>query len=84
MRRLAKLKQEAKSSAEFRGHILGKWKSNLIFPTAKRAVELAICVRCGEWVQVDTCPPPDGIDVGGTAVAVGCKWSAGRRAVRDL
>ncbi len=73
MRKLAKLKRQAISSAEFHGHRLGPWKSNLIFTAPKRAVELAICIRCGEWVQVDTCPPPNGIDVGGTAVAVDCQ-----------
>ena len=72
MRKLAKLKHQAESSAEFRGHLLGPWKSNLIFPTSKRSVELAICVDCGEWVEVDTCPLPNGIEVGGTAVAVEC------------
>jgi hypothetical protein len=73
MRKLKKLKRQAKSSAEFHGHTLGPWKSNLIFPTRTRAVELSICIHCGEWVAVDTRPLPNGINVGGTAVAMECK-----------
>ncbi len=72
MRKLEMLKEQAERSAEFRGHTLGPWKSNLIFQTKKRAVELSICIYCGEWAEVDTCPLPNGIDVGGTAVAVEC------------
>ncbi len=72
MGKLERLKEQAEQSAEFRGHILGPWKSNLIFQTKKRAVELSICIYCGEWAEVDTCPLPNGIDVGGTAVAVEC------------
>ena len=66
------LKEKAERRAEFRGHILGPWKPNLIFPTRTRAVELSICIYCGEWAEVDTCPLPNGINVGGTAVAVEC------------
>jgi hypothetical protein len=72
MGKLEKFKKQAERSAEFRGHALGPWKSNLFFPTKKRAVELSICVYCGEWAEVDTCPLPNGINVSGTAVAVDC------------
>ncbi len=72
MEKLEMLKEQAERSAEFRGHILGPWKSNLIFPSRKRKVELSICINCGEWAEVDTCPLPNGINVGGTAVAVEC------------
>ena len=72
MGKLEMLKEKAERSAEFRGHTLGSWKSNLIFPTKTRVVELSICIYCGEWAEVDTRPLPNGIEVGGTAVAVEC------------
>ncbi len=72
MRKLDMLKEQAEDGAEFRGHVLGPWKSNLISRTRKRTVELSICIYCGEWAEVDTCPLPNGIAVGGTAVAVEC------------
>jgi hypothetical protein len=31
------------------------------------------CRRCGAWVQVQPNPAPNGIDIGGSAVAVGCE-----------
>jgi hypothetical protein len=72
MGKLEILREQAEKSAEFRGHTLGPWKPNLIFPAKRRAVELSICIFCGEWAEVDTCPLPNGIEVGGTAVAVEC------------
>ena len=72
MAKLEMLKEKAERSAEIHGHLLGPWKPNLIFPTRTRAVELSICIYCGEWAEVDTSPLPNGIDVSGTAVAVEC------------
>lgn len=31
-----------------------------------------ICQTCGAYVQVDSNPPPNGIDIGGNAVALNC------------
>lgn len=72
MKKLEMLKEKAERSAEYHGHTLGPWKPNLIFPTTSRTVELSMCIYCGEWAEVDTCPLPNGINVGGTAVAVDC------------
>ena len=72
MRKLDMLREQAERSAEHRGHALGPWKPNLVFRAGPRKVELSICVYCGEWAEVDTCPLPRGINVSGTAVAVEC------------
>jgi hypothetical protein len=72
MGKLEMLKEKAERSAELRGHTLGPWESNMIFQTKTRTVELSICIHCGEWAEVDTCTVPNGINVGGTAVAVSC------------
>ncbi len=68
--KLEMLKEKAERSAEFHGHALGPWNPNLILPSRTRAVEPSIFIYCGEWVEVDTYPLPDGLNIGGTAVAV--------------
>lgn len=41
-------------------------------PTSNSRYE-SVCKGCGSYVQVDTDPAPNGIDIGGTAVALNCK-----------
>lgn len=53
---------EATESAIWRSHTLGAWRKN-------GTVADAECV-CGASVRVDTHPAPNGIDIGGSAVAV--------------
>lgn len=62
---LHSLKMEATRSAKFRGHTLMGWKQT----SHKSAI--AEC-KCGKWVQVNTRPMPNDIEIGGTAVALGC------------
>lgn len=63
------LRKDAMKSCEFRGHKMGEWK---IVGWHKR-VEQCECTECGMYVQIDPTPPPNGIDIGGTAVALNCK-----------
>jgi hypothetical protein len=67
MTTLKTLKQSARESATYRGHKLGRWHS----VTSGRSAT-ADCVHCACGVTVDTRPPPNGIDIGGSAVAIGC------------
>jgi hypothetical protein len=67
MTRMRRLMLEAKDSATFRGHKMGKWKIH------NKNVAENICLNCGKWVQVDCAPMPNGIDIGGPAVALGCE-----------
>lgn len=69
MRALHELKQEAEQAAEWRGHELGKW-IDMPALTGKRSI--VTCIKCGEWVQVQTHPAPNSIDIGGPLVAVNC------------
>ena len=76
--RLAALMSRATASAEWRGHTLD-WGSAEVSATlqrlagsASRMQRLGVCIHCGADVGVDTLPPPNGIDVGGTAVALDC------------
>jgi hypothetical protein len=67
MSRLDKLRQEAYESAgAFRGHLLGPWS------TGDRHVSTSACMWCARTVTVDTKPLPNGIDIGGEAVAIDC------------
>lgn len=61
-RKLQSLRRSALASCKWRGHTMGRFKGNL-----------ATCKKCGAWVQVLARPLPNEIDIGGPAVAVGCK-----------
>lgn len=59
------LKLEARQATEFRGHILGPWSGTA-------GTDLAYCKTCRCQVAVTPEPAPNGIDIGGRAVAVNC------------
>jgi hypothetical protein len=63
-----RLKKRAERVCRWRGHDLGKWSDGM-------STSVAECKICGAHVMVDIHPPPNGIEVGGNAVAVGCKVS---------
>ena len=66
-RSLRSLKEEARSAAEWRGHILYDF---VTFKDGNRA--RSACWLCGAEVDVITDPAPNEIDIGGTAVALNC------------
>jgi hypothetical protein len=66
MTRIRRLKHEAREAAHFRGHSMGK------FETLSRTSARSLCQYCLRGVWVDTSPLPNGIDIAGEAVAVGC------------
>lgn len=65
-RALQRLQEDATSSAEWRGHRLGSWQST------SEGVAHADCQACEAGVTVNVKPPPNGIDIVGSAVAVNC------------
>ena len=73
MRKIERLKQEAKDACEWRGHNMRRWKLSDYWrkPYSK-------CETCGASVYVNDRPPANGIDICGTAVAMNCpvdpKW----------
>lgn len=69
-----RLRREAMESATWRGHQMGRWEIILGGGTGAHRQQ-ATCKKCGKQVVVDTNPPPNGIDIGGEAVALGCKDS---------
>lgn len=72
------LRAEALEACEFRGHKMGPFEDDMRTHTYLGKVireaytGTAECIVCGAWVQVETHPWPNGIEVGGPAVAVSC------------
>jgi hypothetical protein len=69
---LTVLRQAARDAAQTRGHQLGKFTPLRGITNTWGAVSSAECDKCGAWVQVTPKPAPNGIEIGGSAVAVGC------------
>lgn len=66
MRKIDRLKWEAREAALFRGHSLG------FFESLGENKAVASCQDCGMEVYVDSRPMPNGIDIHGDAVADNC------------
>ena len=66
MRAIDRLKQEAREACEFRGHKM------LRFRHVAKDAAYTHCRRCGAEVVVEQRPLPNGIQIGGEAVALTC------------
>jgi hypothetical protein len=69
MRTLTDLKSEAQKAAAWRGHHLAAWYTDV-----SRGLATSHCATtgCQAWVRVENRPSPNGIEIGGSAVAVNC------------
>ena len=66
---LGTLKAQATESATFRGHTLvwaAPWHGE------RASTQRGTCQHCGKEVDINTRPTPNGIDIGGEAIALGC------------
>jgi hypothetical protein len=70
MAALDQLQIRATKAARYRGHTLDRWNT---YHGESRSLSNNECIRCGAWVQCNTKPLPNEIDIGGTAVAIGCE-----------
>lgn len=68
MKRIDRLKRQARQAAGWRGHEPGKFKPDRFWKT----VHIAHCNHCPCSVAVDPKPPANGIDICGDAVAINC------------
>jgi hypothetical protein len=66
MTKMDRLKKSARESFRFRGHKGTPWIS-----VGRGAVSLH-CDKCGAYVLCETNPPPNGVEIGGDAVALNC------------
>lgn len=62
------VQDDAADAASRRGHQLGAWSSQ----ATKWHPAIAACVHCGAEAHATADPPPNGVDVGGPAVALNC------------
>jgi len=70
MKTVNKLQKEAATACSWRMHKMGPWMVTI--NTVNRSCGGAICLKCNMGVQYDTKPPPNGIEIGGEAVALDC------------
>ena len=68
MTKLRRLINEAKESCEFRRHKMKQFERHDYWPT----VRYSHCSICDKQVVVNSCPQPNGIEIGGKAVALNC------------
>jgi hypothetical protein len=69
MRTIEELKAEALDATTLRGHVMKPWTDH-----SPHLAETT-CTQCEAFVQVNTKPMPNEIDIGGPAIAVGCPES---------
>lgn len=66
---LGRLRKQAEKSCNFRNHLMG-WDTPRFYEN--RITQVGHCLHCGKEAILDTNPPPNGIDISGEAVALGC------------
>ena len=69
MASLGTLKLKALESTQFRQHTI-KWEPP--YHGERNSLQTGYCIICSAWVQVNTLPLPNQIDIGGPAVALNC------------
>lgn len=70
-RALSTLKKEAQRYTSLRGHRM-KWGNPYCRASGPR-MQIGKCRDCGMEVQLNEAPAPNGIDIGGEAVALNCR-----------
>ena len=70
MQTLSALRREAEESCSYRGHAMS-W--NAPWRGEHQSVQSAECRMCMRWVQVNTRPLPNEINIGGDALALDCR-----------
>lgn len=69
MKTLGELRTEATDTALHRRHAL-VWASPWHGET--KSIQRGTCAHCGMDVDINTRPEPNGVDIGGTAIALNC------------
>ena len=70
MRKIDRLRLEALDACKFRGHEMGPFHRS--DRALHRRTATSECGTCGMMVGIDERPLPNGIEIGGEAVASGC------------
>lgn len=72
MRKVERLKSEAREAAHKRGHQLKPFLRDPLKDTSRK-VYSTVCLNCEMGVVVNDRPAPNDIDISGEAVALNCK-----------
>lgn len=70
--KLAKLIREAKEACKFRGHTMKRFTHEVPYNGVLCGMAYSECKVCGKQVVCEARPEPNGIEIGGEAVALGC------------
>jgi len=72
MTRYSRLRLEALEACKWRGHRMSRFKK--LYNTRSKVVGYAVCLdeECYSQVTIDIHPLPNGIEIGGRAVACNC------------
>jgi hypothetical protein len=74
-RKIVRLRKEAEGAAAARGHAL-RWDpvyvTRFLSPGARERTGLCRHTGCSAWVNITDRPLPNGIEIGGSAVALNC------------
>jgi len=73
MKKIIKLKEEADLNCKFRGHEM-EWDKPFYHNWSNSNLMDGICKNCGMEVQCCDNPRPNGIDIGGEALALTCSY----------
>lgn len=73
MRKIDRLRKEALQSCKARGHVMGRFQYGWHGAEFQHMYGIATCKVCGAYAGIDSDPWPNGIDIGGPAVAVDCE-----------
>lgn len=68
MRKVERLKREAKDACEWRGHEMYRFERGFVYTN----MHYTSCKKCGMDVTVNTNPMPNQISIAGEAVALNC------------
>ena len=65
------LRNEASIYCIHRGHVI-QWEASFFHEWSNANLQNGICIHCQKEVQINDNPQPNGIDIGGEAVATNC------------
>jgi ABC-type ATPase with predicted acetyltransferase domain len=72
MKKIERLRREALEACLFRKHTMERFYH---FSDRPHPIAISKCKTCGMGITIKTAPPPNGIDIGGEAVALDCRRS---------
>mgnify|MGYP001356895960 CR=1 FL=1 len=70
MKKIQRLRLEALDGCRFRGHNMSNFE--YFYEHGEKTIAFSKCLKCKKEVGIWADPAPNGIDIAGEAVALGC------------